>query len=256
LGILLLILAACIGALFYDYKVAKPGSEAANEKLKNLVETRNRMSVKEAGPVTDVDVHKALGRKPTWVEEEPTHTIEWYCWWGKTPLLSVRRHYLTVLYIGEKRRFSAQQLNGPPAEDDLPTHFLDAQSVDVGPLEPPSSLPTAMPPGGLAPRPMGGPPGMGGKGMGKGKGKRGSSEQPPSDAPAPAAGSDSPESTAIPPATDKPAGDGEKPADDSDKPAAEKPTEDKPAEAKPEEKGNGPADPSGTSDKPNAEKTE
>ena len=86
LGILLLVLALCIGALVYDYKVARPGSEAANAKIQSFVEHRNQMSVKEAGPVTSVDIQKELGRSPTWIEKEPTYTVEWYCWWGKIPL--------------------------------------------------------------------------------------------------------------------------------------------------------------------------
>jgi hypothetical protein len=173
LGILLLVLALCVAALAYDYKVAKPASEAANAKLMQFMEVRNQMSVKEGGPVTRAEVQKELGRRPTWVEEEPTYTVEWYCWWGKTPLLSTRRHYLTVLYVGDERRFSAQNLNGPPAEDDLPTHFVvQLEGNSDKPLGDPGN---SAPPTADSGPPLGAPasagPGMGGKRKGKGKGR-------------------------------------------------------------------------------------
>jgi hypothetical protein len=241
LGILLLVLFACIVALWYDYQVAKPRSEAANETIKNLVESRNRMAAKQGGPIVSADIQEALGRKPTWVEKEPTHTIEWYCWWGKTPLLSTRRHYITVIYVGDKRRFSAQQLNGPPSEDDLPTYFDNAQATNVGPLESPSTMPTGTA-SAVPVMPMGGPPSMGGKG--KGKGKRGSAQPPAGETADPTTSRAN--STSTDPANEKPASDSEKPTDVGDKadesvgkptgekPAAEKPAEDKPAEEKAE----------------------
>jgi hypothetical protein len=251
LGILLLVLALCIGALVYDYKVARPGSEAANAKIQSFVQQRNQMSVKEAGPVTSVDIQKELGRSPTWIEKEPTYTVEWYCWWGKTPLLSTRRHYITVLYVGDDRRFSAQQLNGPPAEDDLPTHFMvNHGPSDVAPLETPQGAapsggtPAGAPPG-IAPgmptgTPPGMPPGMGGKGKGKkGKGKGGAGA-PTLTPPATDPGATLPPTTETTPepsatekekpasADDKPAASAEKPAEPDPKPSAEKPSAEKP----------------------------
>ena len=173
LGILLLILTGCIVALGYDAWFAKPASVAANAKIQQYMDMRNQMSVKEAGPVTSADIQKELGCKPTWVENEPTHTIEWYCWWGKVPLFSTRRHYLTVLYVGEERRFSKQQLNGTPEEEDLPNYFNStrrtAQTLQ-SPVNTPAPIAGGGPPPGMAP-PMTMPPGMGGKGKGKGKGK-------------------------------------------------------------------------------------
>jgi hypothetical protein len=219
LGILLLVLTACIAALVYDYQVAKPGSEAAEAKIKQLVESRNVMAASAAGPVLSADVQKELGRAPTWVEEQPTYTVEWYCWWGKVPLLSTRRHYLTVLYVGEKRRFSSQQLNGPPAEDDLPTHFV-IQPGAVQPLD----TPIGMPPAG-----DGGAP----KGKRKGKGKGGPEEPMP-----PSSEQESAQEPTGQPAAEtpeKPAQEGDTPVEASnDKPAADQsPQQDKPAAEKP-----------------------
>jgi hypothetical protein len=198
LGILLLILTACLFALGYDAWFAKPGSVAANAKIQQFMDMRNQMSVKEAGPVTSADIQKELGRKPTWVENEATHTVEWYCWWGKTPLLSTRRHYLTVLYVGEERRFSKQQLNGPPEEEDLPNYFASmkrsAQSLPT-----PETAPAPIADGGPPPAmPMGmAPPGMGGKGKGKGRGKgSGAPAGAPPETPAGEARENAPESKA------------------------------------------------------------
>jgi hypothetical protein len=101
--VLLFILALCIAALVYDYRVAKPGSEAAHAKLEALNLKHNETSRNSTDRLTPERVHQELGRKPTRVEVHPTHTIEYYCWWGRMPLLAMRRHYKTVVYLGNPK---------------------------------------------------------------------------------------------------------------------------------------------------------
>lgn len=228
LGILLLVLAACIAALAYDHYIAKPSSAEAYDKIHKFVDGRQRLSIKEGGTITSDAIQKELGRSPTWVEKEPTYTVEWYCWWGPTPVFSTRRHYVTVLYVGEERRFSTHQLNGPPAEEDLPTYVMKHVPADAaseeGPVAGAEPPPMAMP--GMGPG-MG--KGKGGKGRGKGKGGPGS---PPTEAPAPEENASAPTESAPPdnkPAESAPAESSDKPKSDGDAPAADKPATDEPA---------------------------
>jgi hypothetical protein len=120
LYILLGLLAVVVGAYGYDYFVAKPGCEAADKKIQDFVDARNKLGVKEGALVTSADIQKELGMKPTYVErhDDKQYTVEYYCWWGKMPMLSKRRHFISVVYVGpqEPRRVSSHHREEPPPE--------------------------------------------------------------------------------------------------------------------------------------------
>ena len=152
--------------------------------------------------VKSEDVVATIGFAPTYVEQGKWHTTEWYCWWGKIPVLSTWKRYITVVYVGEPRRFSSHYLNEAPPEEALPG-TLKVQSHDAGGTS-------------------GGEPATG-EGGDKGPSDPTKVEVTPIEGGKPA--EDKPAETK--PADDKPAAE--------EKPAAEKPAEDKPAETKPAE---------------------
>src|SRR5437762_1056173 len=76
LVVLLGLLGLTIGAYAYDYFVAKPGCDAADKKIQEFVDTRNRMGVKEGSLVTPDDLHKELGMQPTWVDKHADKQYE------------------------------------------------------------------------------------------------------------------------------------------------------------------------------------
>lgn len=122
--VLLGLLAAVIGAYAYDYLVAKPAAEAAEVKIQEFVDSRNKMGVRDAEAVTPQEISKLLNMKPTIVEKHPdeNYEIEYYCWWGAVPLLNTRRQFISVVYCGveEPRRFSSHHRNEKPPEEALP----------------------------------------------------------------------------------------------------------------------------------------
>jgi len=122
LYVLLGLLAIVVGAYGYDFFVAKPSCEAADKKIQEFVDARNKMGVKDkdGALVTSADIQKELGMQPTYVErhDDDQYTVEYYCWWGKMPMLSRRRHFISVVYVGpnEPRRVSSHHREEPPAE--------------------------------------------------------------------------------------------------------------------------------------------
>jgi hypothetical protein len=127
--ILLGLLFVVVGAYGYDYFVLRPACNAAFAKIQSLVDTRNKQGVKTGSLVTSADVQKEIGRQPTWSfpNNKDGYTVEYYCWWGKTPLLSRRRHFIAVVYTGtEPRHFSAHYQEEPPAEA-LPTAHVPSK---------------------------------------------------------------------------------------------------------------------------------
>ena len=122
--VLLGLLIVAIGALAYDFFVAKPGAEAADTKIHDFVDKRNRMSVKDAEPVSAKEISDLLGMKPMFVDKHPAdnYEVEYYCWWGPVPLINTYRQYITVVYYGinEPRRYSSHHLNMRPPEEALP----------------------------------------------------------------------------------------------------------------------------------------
>jgi hypothetical protein len=122
--ILLVLLVAAIAALIYDFAVAGPSSIAAEKRLTEFVDTKNKLGVKEGGTVTQADVQKELGMKPTWVDkhDDKHYEIEYYCWRGPIPVVNMMKHYLAVVYIGDGpvRRISSHYLNDKPPREALP----------------------------------------------------------------------------------------------------------------------------------------
>ena len=119
LVILIGVLLVVVGALGYDIVVLKPACDKAYADIQKLVDERNKQGVKTGSLVTSADIQKLLGRKPTWtVEDEKLgYTLEYYCWWGKMPLLNRRRHFIAVMYVGQKpRHFSSHYQEEPPKE--------------------------------------------------------------------------------------------------------------------------------------------
>src|SRR5437868_15380667 len=99
--VLLVLLAVAIGAYVFDHTVARPGVEAAEKKIGEFVDTRNRMGVKDGAPVTPAEIHKELGMEPTYVDKhnKEQYEVEYYCWWGPVPVLNMRRHYIAIVYV-------------------------------------------------------------------------------------------------------------------------------------------------------------
>jgi hypothetical protein len=132
---LLSVLVLAIGALAYDYLGAKPSCEAADKKIQDFVDSRNKLGVKEGALVTPADIHKELGMPPTKVEkhDKEQYMVEYYCWWGPVPFINMRRHFISVVYNGQDPnwRFSSHHREMPP-EEALPidrSTLSDDQSV-------------------------------------------------------------------------------------------------------------------------------
>jgi len=164
--ILLGLLAVAISMWWYDYSVAGPGSETAYLDIEALVKQRNEQGVssgKKADLVRSEDIQALLKMKPTKTEVNPDHTIEYYCWWGSLPWLNTYKRYITVVYVGDERRFSTHHKNERPPLESLPGYV--PPSEDKGKV----FLPAA----GTPSSEVSGEGGNGGKGKGKGKGSKG-----------------------------------------------------------------------------------
>jgi hypothetical protein len=139
--VLLGILAMVVGAYAYDYLVARPECKKAHDKVQDFVDARNKLGVKESALVTPEEIHKELGMQPTLVEKHPDkqYEVEYYCWWGKVPYLNKRRHFISIVYVGdEPRRFSSHHQEMPPAES-LPMSSEPVTDESVTPPPPASA---------------------------------------------------------------------------------------------------------------------
>jgi hypothetical protein len=150
LYVLLGLLAIVVGAYGYDYFVAKPACEAADKKIQEFVDARNKLGVKdkEGALVTSADIQKEIGMQPTYVDrhDDQQYTVEYYCWWGKMPMLSRRRHFISVVYVGPKepRRVSSHHREEPPAEAlPIDATALAAESSAEGHTESTAGAPAA-----------------------------------------------------------------------------------------------------------------
>jgi hypothetical protein len=137
LALLVGLLVAAIGALAYDYLVAKPGCDAAYKKIQEFVDAQNKLGVKEGALITPDAMHKELGMQPTWVEkhDDQNYEVEYYCWWGNVPVFNTRRHFISVVYNGkEPRHFSSHHHNESPPDEALPVvHQPTPQSEEASP---------------------------------------------------------------------------------------------------------------------------
>lgn len=202
------ILVLAVGAWYYDHSVAGPASDQKYDAILKMVDEKNAKGVKDGGIVTSKDVVDVVGFGPTYVEQKADHTIEWYCWWGKIPGLSTWKRYITVVYVGEPRRFNSHYKNEPPPQESLPSYFAVAKPGAENVTEGKTALEQGAPDGTSADQSKAG---AGGKASAK-----------------PAA--EASEGDTAPKAEDQPKTEA-KPA--SDKPADEKPADVKPADAKP-----------------------
>jgi hypothetical protein len=140
--LLLVLLAVAIGALAYDYMSAGPGIEADDKKLEAFVDELNRKGVTDSRRITPDEIHKVLGRQPTWVDKHPDEhfEIEYYCNWGLVPVLNMRRHYIAVVYVGdEPRRYNSHHKNERPPLEALPIQQKVAEESGEGVSEPEST---------------------------------------------------------------------------------------------------------------------
>jgi hypothetical protein len=131
--LLLVLLAVAIGALAYDYFSAGPGIEADDKKLEAFVDELNRKGAADSKRITPEEIHKILGRQPTWVDENPDehYEVEYYCNWGVVPMLNMRRHYIAVVYVGdEPRRYNSHHKNERPPLEALPIQHKASDEGD------------------------------------------------------------------------------------------------------------------------------
>lgn len=143
LVVLLALLATVIGAYAYDYFVALPKCDATFNKIQEFVDARNKLGVKDGALVTPDDLHKEIGMGPTSVEKhnDKQYEVEYYCWWGPIPLLNKRRHFISVVFVGQdpKWRFSSHHRNEVPPEEALPVSYDEKDMKESEPLPEPQS---------------------------------------------------------------------------------------------------------------------
>jgi hypothetical protein len=233
LVILLAVLALLVGALGYDWFVAKPGVEAADKKLTQEARKNNAIGFDKeltqeerqkrlADSMLDTaDVHRILNKSPAQTISGNGYQIEIYRWWGYLPL---KRHYMSVVYLGQgtNLRYSTHYVNSEASAESLPGY--ERPSVTY---EEPEGIAAATAAGKTGTNAI--PPGKeGGKG-GKGKGKGGKGA--PSTGPVAEAGV----AVEPPSETKTPEKEEEKGTKEGDKSAKGKSTEEKP-EAKSDDK--------------------
>ena len=227
LFVLLGILIVAIGALAYDYKIARPGAENGYAEVMKLAELRSQ-SKHGDDAIGPSQVQAKLGKQPAHVEKTDRYMIETYNW--RSGAL-VKAYFVKVVYIGSTNPVLYTALiNEEPKDENLPSNRIPtADDAD--------------------PRPKDGPVGMSSGGNASSRPATGASTTLPV-APTPATDSEGdvtkPKDTA-PPANDKPTTDApstDKPA--GDKPAGDKPATDKPAEDKPADKKSGSTSDAGT----------
>jgi len=239
LVVLLAILAILVGALGFDWFVAKPGVEAADRTLKSAAEknnsvgfTKNVSAAERDKQLADslldsADVQRILNKSPAKTVKGDGYMIEVYRWWGYVPL---SRHYMSVVYLGNEAnfRYSTHYVNSPAPAESLPGYerpplaYEEPEGVAKATAE--GKTGTGGGPGGKGGGPGGKGGGPGGKGGKGGKGKGGKGDRPPT------------EGAAAGIATEEAPSETKAGAKEGDKPASETPTEEKTDADKPESK--------------------
>jgi len=146
LAVLLTLLVIALGALAYDNLVAKPQCEEADKKIQEFVDEQNKKGVKDGALVTPDKIHDLLKMQPTYVEknDKDGYLIEYYCWWGKVPVINMRRHFIGVVYVGKENRFSSHHRERVPKEA-LPI-IDETPPPQEQPLPPPEAMPSGKAP--------------------------------------------------------------------------------------------------------------
>ncbi len=121
--LLLTVFVVLVGALAYDFAVARPAVEAAYGSVMKMVEKRTT-SKRGEDKIGPAEVQKELGRQPTSTTQEGLTKIETYQWRAGMPL---RTYKLYVLYHGIKEPLLANVLkNEEPTKQDI----ASVESVD------------------------------------------------------------------------------------------------------------------------------
>ena len=250
LVVLLAILALLVGALAFDWFVAKPGVEAADLALKTEAEKNNAVGFdsklegdekqkKLADSLFDsADVQRILKKSPARTIKGDGYAIEVYRWWGYVPL---SRHYMSVVYLGSgtNLRYSTHYVNSPAPADSLPGYERPVGPDPNAPAGVAAATAAGNTGGGGVGAPAGkGDGGKGGKGKG-GKGKGGMKGPPQGDRPPSEPGADATPPSETKTDENKPAKEDDKgakeddaAAKEADKPAAEKSTDEKSTDEK------------------------
>ena len=116
-SVLGIVLVLVIGALAYDFAVARPRQTKAWNKLEEL-DASGRSSVSQE------EVHELIGRTPADVEEKETALVETYRWPRGVPFM---KYTISVVYSkspgGNKYYYYTAALNQAPTESQLPAEI-------------------------------------------------------------------------------------------------------------------------------------
>lgn len=148
-GVLLVVFFVLLGALAYDFRVARPAAQAGYEKVIGLLEKRAK-SRKGDAEFEPADVQRELGCAPSSTRQQGLTTIETYSWRGGMPL---RTYNLYVLYQGVSNPKLANALQSEPTDKEIASVEIPAtaQPMTAGPVlhtpgQPTGGTPPAQPP--------------------------------------------------------------------------------------------------------------
>ena len=97
---LIVLLCIMLAGLYYDRKVARPGSQQAYDLTMELAEKNAELSAEDQ-PVTNETVQAALKRRPGKLVETDDYAIETYRW---------RRGLLFLTYISRIQNFAIRKI--------------------------------------------------------------------------------------------------------------------------------------------------
>ncbi|MHB0956504.1 MAG: hypothetical protein ACYC0X_10140 [Pirellulaceae bacterium] len=215
--LLLLVFGVALACLLYDYTIARPNIQKADQTIQGLMEG----SIKDPngdGTVTADEVQLILGNKPSRIDQLPNGMIEVYSWRSGLPF---RTYSLYVVYSGKQMPLlHSATTNTQPEGDQLPAVTIVPRKMSkeqIKGFEPPGII---------------GPPVGSDAKKGPRAAKTESSvpealddptpEQPPADAPA-----------ADEPAPEQPPADAPAPAPTQEQPPADAPAADEPTQEQP-----------------------
>ena len=138
LVILFVLLAAAIGALFYDYKIARVAVESAYADVEKMNDSLNSSS--ERRPTTSSDIQKTLNRKPSTIVRHSPFTVETYHFASGVPF---RSHKYFAVYLdglgksdGELVFVKQFKFELPDDELELPSGAMTGDDEEISELIP------------------------------------------------------------------------------------------------------------------------